>query len=120
MRSIASLLVTAVSVCLCIPGENLRAEDSEVGFHSLFNGTSFEGWKPWAGDESFWRIEDGAITGESTTEKPLGHNTFLVWDNAEVDDFELRLQFRLTGDMAKANSGIQFRGQQNPDGHVVG
>ncbi len=120
MRSIASLLVTAVSVCLCIPGENLRAEDSEVGFHSLFNGTSFEGWKPWAGDESFWRIEDGAITGESTTEKPLGHNTFLAWDQAEVDDFELRLQFRLTGDMARANSGIQFRGQQNPDGHVVG
>jgi len=101
-------------------GSSLQAADDEAGFHSLFNGTSLEGWKPWAGDEGFWRIEDGAITGESTAEKPLGHNTFLAWDNAEVDDFELRLQFKLTGDRERANSGIQFRGQQNPDGHVVG
>ena len=119
MRSIAYLWGAAVCLSLLVVGSNVGAED-EAGFHSLFNGTSFEGWKPWAGDESFWRIEDGAITGESTAEKPLGHNTFLVWDNAEVDDFELRLQFKLTGDMARANSGIQFRGQQNPDGHVVG
>ena len=121
MRAIAYLLGTAVCLSILAGGADLRAADeTEAGFHSLFNGQNLDGWKPWAGDEGFWRIEEGAITGESTAEKPLGHNTFLAWDNAEVDDFELRLQFKLTGDMAKANSGIQFRGQQNPDGHVVG
>lgn len=119
MRSIVHVWGVVVCLTLLSGSTTLRAED-EAGFHSLFNGTSFDGWKPWAGDEGFWRIEDGAITGESTAEKPLGHNTFLAWANGEVDDFELRLQFKLTGDMAKANSGIQFRGQQNPDGHVVG
>ncbi|RLS53922.1 MAG: DUF1080 domain-containing protein [Planctomycetota bacterium] len=115
----ARLLSAAIGLALLASGV-VHAADDETGFHSLFNGTSFDGWKPWTGDEGFWRIEEGAITGESTAEKPLGHNTFLVWDNAEVDDFELRLQFKLSGDMAKANSGIQFRGQIRPDGHVVG
>ncbi len=119
MRSIVHVWGVVICLTLLGAGTTLRAED-EAGFHSLFNGNSLEGWKPWAGDEGFWRIEEGAITGESTAEKPLGHNTFLSWDNAEVDDFELRLEFKLTGDMAKANSGIQFRGQIRPDGHVVG
>lgn len=119
MQSMARLLSAAIGLALLTCGV-VHAADDEPGFHSLFNGTSFDGWKPWAGDEGFWRIEEGAITGESTAEKPLGHNTFLVWDNAEVDDFELRLQFKLTGDMKAANSGIQFRGQIRPDGHVVG
>ena len=109
-----------LALVAALAGTLQAADPNEAGFHSIFNGNSFEGWKPWAGDEGFWRIEEGAITGESTAEKPLNHNTFLVWDNAEVDDFEMRLQFKLTGDMKAANSGIQFRGQIRPDGHVVG
>jgi hypothetical protein len=73
-----------------------------------------------AGAWRFWR-RNGTIVGESTAENPLDHNTFIVWDHGEVDDFELRLQFKLTGsNEAEANSGIQFRSQIEPDGHVVG
>jgi len=120
MRSFTFFWGAVLCLTLCISDSSLRAADDEAGFHSIFNGTSLEGWRPWTGDEGFWRIEEGAITGESTVEKPLNHNTFLVWDHGEVDDFELRLQFKLTGDQAKANSGIQFRGQQAADGHVIG
>jgi putative membrane-bound dehydrogenase-like protein len=122
MRAIGLCLRGAIGLAIlaAVASSLPAADENEAGFHSIFNGTSFEGWKPWTGDEGFWRIEEGAITGESTAEKPLNHNTFLVWDNAEVDDFELRLQFRITGDQKAANSGIQFRGQIRPDGHVVG
>lgn len=90
--------------------------DDERGFKPLFDGKSLSGWR---GDESFWRVEDGAIVAESTPENPCRKNQFLVWDAGEVDDFELRLQFRITGSDS-ANSGIQFRGSENDDGHIVG
>ena len=41
---------------------------------SLFDGKTLDGWE---GAEGLWRVEDGAITGESTAEKPLTGNTFL-------------------------------------------
>ena len=90
--------------------------DDEQGFTPIFDGETLQGWR---GAEGYWRVEEGAIVGESTEEKPLDHNTFLVWEHGEVDDFELRLQFRITGSDA-ANSGIQFRGSQAEDGHVIG
>lgn len=88
----------------------------EEGFRPIFDGESLKGWK---GIDGFWKVEDGAIVGETSEDNPLKKNTFLVWDQGEVDDFELRLQFRISGS-ERANSGIQFRGTQREDGHVVG
>lgn len=82
------------------------------GFVSIFNGTSLDGWE---GMPEFWRVEDGAIVGETTVEKPTKGNTFLIWRQGLVDDFELVLQYRLTG----GNSGIQYRSRDN-GGFVVG
>lgn len=91
--------------------------DPDAGFTPIFNGQNLEGWR---GEMDYWRVENGSIVGEAK-DKPLDHNTFLVWDLGEVDDFEMRLQFKLTGsDEKAANSGIQFRSQQLPNGHVVG
>jgi hypothetical protein len=72
------------------------------GFVSLFNGNDLAGWK---GDTKFWSVRDGAITGESTKDNPLRHNTFLVWQGGDVRDFELRVTCRIKGN----NSGIQYR-----------
>ncbi|MBX3436736.1 MAG: DUF1080 domain-containing protein, partial [Planctomycetaceae bacterium] len=90
--------------------------DDERGFKKIFDGETLKGWR---GDEAFWRVENGAIVAESTPENPCRKNQFLVWDQGEVDDFELKLQFRIAGS-DQANSGIQFRGSQNEDGHVIG
>ena len=111
------LSLAVLSCGLFVPRAVLAADD-EAGFRPIFDGQTLNGW---SGEEGFWRVEDGAIVGESTPQRPLGHNTFLVWEQGEVDDFELLLQFRLTSDNeAAANSGIQFRSQLEPDGHVVG
>ncbi len=113
MTSICSRLPLFLSLfllCNC----SLHADD-ERGFKPLFDGDTLSGWR---GDENFWTVTDGALVGESTAANPCKQNTFLVWDAGEVDDFELRLQFRITGSDA-ANSGIQFRGSEE-DGHVIG
>ncbi len=89
---------------------------NENGFQPIFNGENLSGWK---GIDGYWQVKDGAIVGETSEAKPLDKNTFLVWDQGEIDDFELRFQFRISGS-EKANSGIQFRGTQREDGHVIG
>src|SRR5512144_219220 len=37
------------------------------GYVSLFDGVSLKGWD---GNPKFWRVEDGAIVGESTPSNP--------------------------------------------------
>ena len=81
---------------------------SEEGFKPLFNGKNLDGWD---GVKELWSVKDGAITGQTTKENPAKENTFLVWTNGTVADFELRCQFKLVpGDAADfANSGVQYR-----------
>jgi len=76
------------------------------GFISIFDGSTLSGW--WSSDMSFWTVQDGAITGRSTKEKPAKDTSFLLWEGGELGDFELRLKFRILGGL-QANSGIQFR-----------
>src|SRR5262249_55794732 len=72
------------------------------GWVSLFDGQSLKGW---SGDSN-WKVEDGAITIESTCEKPTG-TIYLVWQGGEASDFELKLQMKGTGNI---NGGVQYRG----------
>ncbi len=85
----------------------LRADD-EQGFKSIFNGKDLTGW---GGVPELWSVKDGAITGQTTIEHPAKENTFLVWTNGTVADFELRCSFKLVpGDsVGFANSGVQYR-----------
>jgi Domain of Unknown Function (DUF1080) len=85
----------------------VRASD-ETGFVSLFNGKDLTGWD---GVPGLWSVKDDAITGQTTTENPAKENTFLVWTNGVVGDFELRCQFKLVPGDAHgfANSGVQYR-----------
>ena len=67
---------------------------------------------------SFWKVEDGAITGEVTADHKPPENNFIVWQNGEVADFELRFRFRIMG--KAANSGMQFRSEVKDRGLVHG
>ena len=61
-------------------------------------------------------MKDGAITGKTTDAKELKHNTFLIWREGKVDDFELHLKFKIIG----GNSGIQYRSKEFPDWVIGG
>jgi len=102
-----------ISLAFTLAALSLQAQPriasiQETGFESIFDGRSLDGWD---GDPGFWRVEDGALVGQTTTEKQPKQNTFLIWRRGSPADFELRLDFRLTG----FNSGIQFRSVELPD-----
>ena len=88
------------------------ADDSDKGFTSIFNGKDLTGW---SGRPEFWSVQDGAITGQTTKEKPTNGNTFIIWKDGKLGDFELRLKFRIVG----GNSGIQYRSREVGDGTWV-
>src|SRR4029079_10388352 len=92
-------------ILIVSPGANAAEDD---GFKSIFDGKSLNGWD---GDPEHWSLEDGAITGKAEKAKPMKANTFIIWRQGEVDDFELKAEFRIQG----GNSGIQYRSFEKPD-----
>lgn len=97
-----------LAAALLAAGPARAADDEEEGFVPLFDGKTLDGWD---GNPDLWRVEDGAITGQTTPEKPTKGNTFIVWRKGEVADFDLRFEYRMEG----GNSGVQYRSFEKPD-----
>lgn len=113
MNNLTRRVVASSALCLTL---TLRAFAAEEGFQSIFNSKDLSGWD---GDANLWSVKDGAITGVTKAEPKLTHNTFLVYTNGDVSDFELRLSYRIVN----GNSGIQFRSKvlsRGPFGPIVG
>lgn len=106
---LASLQVAVYSTETC--GQEAKS------FRSIFDGESLQQWK--ATDDSYWTVEEGAITGTISPQHPCPQNQYLVWQGGELADFELKITSRLTGEGA-INNGFQFRSRQLPDGDVCG
>ena len=127
MRSIivnrARLLTAALAVSVALPASITGQQppppgkaggvfpatqpDDTEGFVPIFDGKTLNGWD---GDTNFWRVENGEIVGETTPEKVMKQNSFLIWRGEKVRDFELKLEFRLNG----TNSGVQYRSEELP------
>ena len=58
-----------------------------------------------------WPRTSFRIVGESTAEKPVKLNTFLIWRGGQPRDFELKLEYR----MNSTNSGVQYRSVELPE-----
>lgn len=86
--------------------EQARKTSAGQGFVPLFNGKDLAGWD---GKPGWWTVEDGALTAESTAEKPCKECNYLVWRGGRPADFELRADFKLS---RSANSGIQLRSEE--------
>jgi hypothetical protein len=83
----------------------------ETGFKPIFDGKSMAGWDC---DPEFWKVVDGAMTGETAAGHQPKQNIFCIWRGGKPADFELKLQYRLTGANG-GNSGIQYRSEELPD-----
>lgn len=106
--------LTAPLLALAALCASVSAEDKQ-----LFNGKDLAGWK----GLDFWSVRDGAITGQTTAEKPTKGNTFLIWDG-EVADFELTFKYKIVDENGASagfgNSGVQYRSKVvDPKGFVV-
>jgi putative heme-binding domain-containing protein len=81
----------------------------DEGYRELFNGRDLTGW---IGDGGIWSVEDGLLTGQTKSAEELSHNTFATWTGGVLEDFDLRLEFRVQGDN---NSGVQYRSRRAQD-----
>lgn len=102
--SIALLYISLMGVSY---GQSPGAEKD--GFVSIFDGKTLSGWD---GDRTYWRVEDGTLTGEVKPDNLLQHNSFIIWRGGEPADFELKGEYRISQD---GNSGINYRSEQLSD-----
>jgi len=85
--------------------ERTAAELGQTDWRWIFNGKDLSGWD---GDMRLWSVEDGVIRGQTTIAKPTRGNTFLIWRDGKLKDFELKLKFRIRN----GNSGVQYRSKE--------
>jgi uncharacterized protein (TIGR03067 family) len=112
-NSVVLAVTSFVLISTCAPA-------AESGFVNLCNGRDLSGWN---GNPRLWSVQDGVITGKTTADNPLKGNTFLIWTNGTVGDFELRLSYKIVpnNDAGFANSGVQYRSKVlDPANWVVG
>ena len=80
---------------------------------SLFDGKTLTGWDVPAGEEKWWRVQDGMIVGGSLEQK-IPVNLFLS-SAREFRNFELTFKIRLVKGEGFMNSGIQVRSQRDSE-----
>jgi len=112
-RNLVCALALAMSWNAFAAAADEPAGGDEAGFKPIFDGKSLDGWD---GNPKFWKAEGGSIVGQTTKENPTGGNTFLIWKQGDVDDFELRLDYKIVG----GNSGIQYRSKDKGNWVVNG
>ncbi|HOW73841.1 MAG TPA: DUF1080 domain-containing protein [Phycisphaerae bacterium] len=84
------------------------------GMIRIFNGKDLAGWE---GAPGWWKVEDGALTSQSTPDKPCTDCNYLIWKGGQLSDFELTCDFKLG---ASANSGVQIRSETRPNWDTYG
>ena len=84
-----------------------KAAIVDDSFKPLFDGKTFTGWE---GNQSVFRIEDGAVVGGSLKANVV-RNEYLCTMKS-YRNFELRLKFKLLGE--DVNGGVQFRSERVP------
>jgi hypothetical protein len=109
MTSFAFCVAVAFANVLSVQAESPVTLPAESGMTSIFNGKDLTGW---SGDERLWSVRDGVIHGETTPENKANGNTFLIWEDGNTKNFEVRLSFRCN---AANNSGIQYRSKHITD-----
>lgn len=115
MKKIIGFSLLALLIALPVPGRSepkqkrvKNINKNQLEFKSLFNGKDLTGW---TGNPDLWSIKDGLVTGQTTEDHPAHGNTFLIWTNGTVGDFELRATYKIVANNQKGfgNSGIQYR-----------
>jgi hypothetical protein len=108
------LILALATLSFLLPVSTITAAEKSERTQSLFNGKDLKGWE---GNPDVWSVEDGAIVGRTTAEKPIKNNTFLIWKDGKVGDFRLTFEYKIEG----GNSGVQYRSRGvDPTEWIVG
>jgi hypothetical protein len=111
MKKMMNKILNVSALLLLLSSFNLFAQPEfsqaisadEEGFVLIFDGKTLDNWK---GDPKYWHVKNGCIVGTVTPETILENNTFIVWQGGQPEDFELKLEYRISD---SGNSGINYR-----------
>jgi hypothetical protein len=98
-----------LSLVCCL--QSCKVKNQEVNtknnnkFFSIFDGKTLNNWK---GDPKYWSVENGHLVGTVTPETLLKRNTFIIWQGGQPDNFELKLEYRIS---KEGNSGVNYRSE---------
>ena len=67
---------TVIVIAAVLIGLSQGVIAADAGWEKMFNGKDLTGWE---GKPGGWTVEDGAITGRSTKEKPCLKHHYLMW-----------------------------------------
>ncbi len=101
MKTIMFVLVTII--LLSLYSITAGQSKTEVGFKSIFDGKSFNGWKMANENQNSWTIKDGAIVAQG--EKS---HLYYAGDDRPLTDFELKIDVMTE---PGSNGGIYFHTQ---------
>lgn len=83
-------------------------EESE--FVPIFDGRSLEGWHAYPENtKGDWKVRNGVIAGIGSANR----QSYLVWKEQDLTDFELRFQYRM---VTKGNSGVEIHARKDKSG----
>jgi hypothetical protein len=114
----ASSAVSAAFLAMVLNSAALAAAQTQPGsqqamdfanhqdYTSIFDGRTLADWE---GQPGLWRVEDGAIVGETAKEMFAPYafpNTFLIYRGITARDFDLKLEIKVE---KGGGSGIQYR-----------
>jgi hypothetical protein len=102
---IFGMLIGALLLNSCQTTRKARYRD-KGDFVQIFDGKTLTNW---VGDTIYWRVEDSCLVGIVTPETLLKQNSFIIWQGNMPDNFELRLEYRISD---KGNSGINYRSEK--------
>ena len=108
--------IQTLAMALLITAPTVVGAPTAGRFVPIFDGVSLKGWD---GNPKLWSVEDGVIVGRTSSEDPIPANSFLIWRQGTLDNFELRLEFQIEG----GNSGVQYRAFERPQEwgpHILG
>ena len=96
-RQAKAVIRLAVICVLAVVGPIGAAESTKDnvppdGFRALFNGKDFAGWKVPEGDNGHWKITNGVIDYDASSEAPGDKS---LWSNEAFGNFVLRVDWRI-------------------------
>lgn len=101
-RTLLTTLATALVAA------RLAAADTEAGFKSIFDGRSFDGWKPAAEHTNTWKVEDGALVAHGER-----CHLYYIGDEKPFKNFELKVDVMTE---PNSNGGIYFHTKYQENG----
>lgn len=94
------------------------AADEAVGFVSLFDGKTLDGWtflgKQYDKRWNMWKVDEGTLLADSSNARD--HDDVYLATTKEYGDFVLRLKFQAFRE-TNGTIGVQFRSRYEPDAY---